>query len=137
MDLVIAFHLTSYFELLANQGNISGTATQIVPSIVKKTKSLTQIVRSKHWVFPAHNFHYPKIVSWILRYVPFAMRLHRFHVFLVAENGWRLFPMTKSAARFREKTQRTIENYTRKTAPEKYHDILIPDFDVGCKVNLP
>ncbi|KAJ9266930.1 hypothetical protein DTO195F2_865 [Paecilomyces variotii] len=109
------------------------TATQIVPSIVKKTKSLTQIVRSKHWVFPAHNFHYPKIVSWILRYVPFAMRLHRFHVFLVAENGWRLFPMTKSAARFREKTQRTIENYMRKTAPEKYHDILIPDFDVGCK----
>ncbi|KAJ9291052.1 hypothetical protein DTO021C3_1268 [Paecilomyces variotii] len=109
------------------------TATQIVPSIVKKTKSLTQIVRSKHWVFPAHNFHSPKIVSWILRHVPFAMRLHRFHVFLVAENGWRLFPMTKSAARFREKTQRTIENYTRKTAPEKYHDILIPDFDVGCK----
>lgn len=64
------------------------------------------------------------------------MRLHRFHVFLLAERGWRLFPMTKSAAKAREKTRRLAENYMRKTAPAKYHDILIPDFDVGCKVNL-
>ncbi|KAL2823790.1 hypothetical protein BDW59DRAFT_162953 [Aspergillus cavernicola] len=31
------------------------------------------------------------------------------------------------------KRRKQIEAYMRKTAPEKYHDILIPDFEVGCK----
>lgn len=113
-----------------------GTAAQIVPALVNdgKIKSLTQIVRSKHWIFPAPNFAYPRLLQWIFRYVPLAMRLHRFHVFLIAENDFRLFPMTKGAAKLREKRRRQVEKYMREAGPEKYHDILIPDFDVGCKV---
>ncbi|KAJ5555993.1 flavoprotein [Penicillium frequentans] len=109
------------------------TAAQIVPAIVERTKSLTQIVRSKHWVFPAPNFTYPKVLQWIFANIPLAMRLHRFHIFLIAENDFRLFPMTKSAARLREKRRQKVEKYMRATAPAKYHDTLIPDFDVGCK----
>lgn len=62
------------------------------------------------------------------------MRMHRFHIFLMAENDFRLFPMTDSAARLREKRRKHVEKYMRDTAPEKYYDLLIPDFDVGCKV---
>lgn len=61
------------------------------------------------------------------------MRLHRFHIFLIAENDFRLFPMTKGAAKLRQKRREKVENYMKSTAPAKYHDILIPDFDVGCK----
>jgi cation diffusion facilitator CzcD-associated flavoprotein CzcO len=113
-----------------------GTAAQIVPALVDegKIKSLTQIVRTKHWIFPAPNFTYPRALQWIFRYVPFAMRLHRFHIFLIAENDFRLFPMTKGAAKLREKRRRQVEKYMRDAGPEKYHDLLIPDFDVGCKV---
>lgn len=64
------------------------------------------------------------------------MRLHRFHIFLIAENDFRMFPMTKGAARLREKRRRQVEKYMREAGPEKYHDLLIPDFDVGCKVCL-
>ncbi|KAJ9483426.1 hypothetical protein VN97_g9979 [Penicillium thymicola] len=73
------------------------TAAQIVPALVNegKIKSLTQIVRAKHWIFPAPNFAYPRLLQWIFRYVPLAMTLHRFHIFLIAENDFRLFPMTK------------------------------------------
>ncbi|XRM48122.1 hypothetical protein ABZX51_011062 [Aspergillus tubingensis] len=109
------------------------TAAQIVPALVKQTKHLTQIIRSQHWIFPATNFTYPKVLQWIFQYVPFAMKLHRLHIFLLAENGFRLFPMTARAARLRQKRRREVEKYMRDTAPAKYHDILIPDFEVGCK----
>lgn len=101
-----------------------------------KVKSLTQIIRSKHWIFPAPNFTYPRVLQWIFRYVPFAMKLHRLHIFLIAENDFRLFPMTKGAAKLREKRRKKVEKYMREAGPEKYHDLLIPDFDVGCKVRL-
>lgn len=61
------------------------------------------------------------------------MKLHRFHIFLVAENDFRLFPTTNSAAQLRQKRREKVEHYMRSTAPAKYHDTLIPDFDVGCK----
>lgn len=64
------------------------------------------------------------------------MILHRLHIFLIAENEFRLFPMTQSAAKLREKRRRNVEKYMRDTAPTKYHDVLIPDFDVGCKVSI-
>ncbi|KAE8143900.1 hypothetical protein BDV38DRAFT_232277 [Aspergillus pseudotamarii] len=109
------------------------TAAQIVPAIVKQTKSLTQIIRSQHWIFPATNFTYPKILKWIFEYIPFALKLHRLHIFLIAENGFRMFPMTNRAARLRQKRRKEVEKYMKETAPPKYHDILIPDFEIGCK----
>lgn len=65
------------------------------------------------------------------------MKLHRFHIFLLAENDFRLFPMTNGAARLREKRRIKVEKYMREAGPKKYHDLLIPDFDVGCKVWFP
>ncbi|KAJ5115850.1 flavoprotein [Penicillium angulare] len=109
------------------------TAAQIVPAIANHTEKLTQIVRSKHWVFPAANFTYSPVLQWIFRWIPFTMKLHRFHIFLLAENDFRLFPMTKGAAKLREKYRKRVEKYMRETAPAKYHDLLIPDFDIGCK----
>lgn len=54
----------------------------------------------------------------------------------MAENDFRLFPMTKAAAKLRQKRRNGAERYMKETAPTKYHDLLIPDFDVGCKVSL-
>ncbi|GAB1210831.1 hypothetical protein APSETT445_009629 [Aspergillus pseudonomiae] len=110
-----------------------GTAAQIVPAIVKRTKSLTQIIRSQHWIFPATNFTYPKILKWIFQYIPLSLKLHRLHIFLLAESSFRMFPMTDKAARLRQKRRREVEKYMKDTAPAKYHDILIPDFEIGCK----
>jgi cation diffusion facilitator CzcD-associated flavoprotein CzcO len=33
----------------------------------------------------------------------------------------------------RKALQKSLEDYIRRTAPEEYHDILIPDFDFGAK----
>ncbi|PYI07079.1 FAD/NAD(P)-binding domain-containing protein [Aspergillus sclerotiicarbonarius CBS 121057] len=109
------------------------SATQIIPAIAWKVKSLTQIIRSQHWVFPAANVPYGPLIRWIFRHIPFTMRLHRFYLFIRLENDLRLFPMTKAAAKLRQGLRAQVEGYMRAVAPTKYHDILIPDFDVCCK----
>lgn len=109
------------------------TAAQIVPSIVGQTKHLTQVVRSKHWIRPAIDAESIKALQLLKRYVPGTMTIQRFIVFCVAENAWRGFYMTDAAARFRRSSREETERYMRATAPEKYHDLVIPDFEFGCK----
>ncbi|KAI5463059.1 hypothetical protein BGZ63DRAFT_353492 [Mariannaea sp. PMI_226] len=109
------------------------TAAQIVPSIVGKTEHLTQIIRGKHWILPPIDGPYTDVAKKVFQYVPGSMVLQRFAMFLVAENDLRGFPMTKSAAKFRENKRKDAEKYMRTTAPAKYHDLLIPDFEIGCK----
>lgn len=53
----------------------------------------------------------------------------------MVENDLRLFPMTEAGARYREKTRKSVEKYMRETTPAKYHDLVIPEIDVACKVS--
>ncbi|PGH12585.1 hypothetical protein AJ79_04206 [Helicocarpus griseus UAMH5409] len=109
------------------------TGSQIVPAILYEVKHLTQIVRSKHWIVKGLNAPYPAFLKWIFQHIPLAMRLHRLHIYLITESSFPLFQMTKKGAKLREKKRREIEGYMRKTSPAKYHDLLIPDFEIGCK----
>lgn len=109
------------------------TGAQIVPSIVGQTQHLTQIVRSKHWVFPPIDKRIPKGTQTLLQYMPGLTLLSRIAVFFLAEKEFRGFYMTSSAERFRERRRRQVEKYMRETAPKKYHDVLIPEFEIGCK----
>ncbi|KAL2816450.1 hypothetical protein BJX63DRAFT_387349 [Aspergillus granulosus] len=109
------------------------TAAQIVPAIVDRAASVTQIIRSQHWVVESANLKYTPGMLWAFENIPLLQQLHRFAIYLGAEQDWKLFPMTKNAAEYRQKRRKQIEAYMRKTAPAKYHDILIPDFEVGCK----
>ncbi|OAQ75852.1 monooxygenase [Purpureocillium lilacinum] len=108
------------------------TAAQIVPSIVDKTKHLTQIVRSKHWIQPPIDASFPTFLMYLFK-IPGVMTLLRFIVYLLAENELRGFPLTNAAANFRKRRRAQAERYMTSTAPVKYHDMLIPDFEIGCK----
>ncbi|KAL6364247.1 hypothetical protein LRP88_02164 [Fusarium phalaenopsidis] len=109
------------------------TAVQIVPNILGKTKHLTQIVRSKHWILPSFDRAIGPVAQWMLRYVPGANFVLRPVVYLFTESEAKPFSMTESGRRFRERWQKVSETYIRETAPAKYHDLLIPDFEIGCK----
>jgi cation diffusion facilitator CzcD-associated flavoprotein CzcO len=69
----------------------------------------------------------------LLRRVPGLTTAQRFLVYILAEADWKGFKLDKSAADFRAKKREEVEEYMRTTAPEKYHDLLIPDFEIGCK----
>lgn len=109
------------------------TGAQIVPAIVDKTASLTQVVRSKHWVYPAIDEKVPFWLMFTLANVPGTMQIQRFLTFIKAEVEYIGFGDGKMAKAWRKKRQRQVEAYMRATAPKKYHDLLIPDFEVGCK----
>lgn len=109
------------------------TAAQIVPGILDKTEHLTQYIRSRHWIVPPVDVPLSKTIQWLFGRVPGLMTFVRFVVFCVAENELRSFYMTGAGARFRVRREAQVASYMRRTAPEKYHDLLVPDFEIGCK----
>lgn len=109
------------------------TAAQIIPAIVHRTRSLTQMIRSKHWIFAPIDRAYPGWLRWAFKHLPLVLWLHRLSIFCYAEWDFQLFPMTEKAASMRAARRVSVERYMRSAAPAKYHDLLIPDFDVGCK----
>ncbi|KAG5931937.1 hypothetical protein E4U53_001547, partial [Claviceps sorghi] len=109
------------------------TASQLVPAIVGKTQHLSQFVRSKHWIVPHFEVPYPKFFQALFTYVPGLLRTVRFVMFLYLENAMRGFFMTAAGERFRKSREKMAIRHIKKTAPAKYHDLLIPDFPIGCK----
>ncbi|KAI5958338.1 hypothetical protein KGF57_002694 [Candida theae] len=110
------------------------SANQVVPALLKdyQPASLTQIVRSKHYVMPP----VPKILVMIyglLRYTFFGLQLVRWFTVAVAESRFPLFRGEGPISRLvRWANRRMSVNYMKK-APKKYWDMLIPDYKVGCK----
>jgi cation diffusion facilitator CzcD-associated flavoprotein CzcO len=78
------------------------TAAQIVPSIVDKTKHLTQIIRAKHWMLPPIDGVYTDYMKSIFSYLPGTMMIQRLLIFLTAEIELKAVPMTTTAAKFRK-----------------------------------
>lgn len=109
------------------------TASQIVPAIVNKTKHLNQFVRSKHWIIPPINVSYTKFWQAMFEHVPGVLAFFRLSIFLYAENDMRGFFMTKAGETYRKYYEGVAKRYIKKTAPAKYHDMLIPEFSIGCK----
>lgn len=114
-----------------------GSATQLVPAIISKAKSVTQIIRSPHWVLLFDNLRLPQTFLKIMRAVPFFTTLMRCIVFVYLELGWLAFIMNSWGERSRKSMERTGRNYILTNAPEKYRDILTPDYAAGCKVPYP
>lgn len=108
------------------------TGAQVVTAIVGKTKHLTHIARAKHWFLPGIDAYINSYTRAALR-IPGVSAFSRFLVFIFAEDQLRAFYQTWDAKRYRRNMGKAAEKYMRKTAPAKYHDILIPDFEVGCK----
>ncbi|KAL1653512.1 hypothetical protein SLS61_004022 [Didymella pomorum] len=118
------------------------SSAQIVPRLPNapyNAKSVTQLMRSPPWVVPAVNT--PGGDEWweenspkIMRAVPGLKELLRFSIFLGAEVQFlKLFPNTPYAEKHRKLYEEKILAWVRKTVPEKYLEILTPDYGVGCK----
>lgn len=108
------------------------TGVQLVPAIVGRTKHLTHVVRSKHWILPGVDRLINDYTRAVLR-IPGMGALSRFAIFVFAEDQLRCFYQNWDSRRYRRNMRKTAEKYMRKMAPEKYHHLLIPDFEVGCK----
>lgn len=108
------------------------TGAQVVTAIVGQTEHLTHIVRSKHFLLPGIDSLIDERAQAFLK-VPGISALSRLLVFLFAEEHLRAFYDSWGGKAYRKKIGEHADKYMRKRAPEKYHDILIPDFEIFCK----
>ncbi|KAF3286993.1 hypothetical protein TWF970_008823 [Orbilia oligospora] len=115
------------------------TAAQIMPAIEPQVKSVTQIVRSSHWMLPRPKF--PGISpdtyeTWsprIFRYLPGSQTIARALVFTSIEAGWLAFRNGKLGERIRAAQEKHSIAHVKRNAPEKYWNLLIPTFPIGFK----
>jgi len=54
-------------------------------------------------------------------------------MFLLFEQGWKLFHLTESGAKARKAAEAECTKFIYETGPERFHDLLIPDWDIACK----
>lgn len=110
------------------------SATQVIPNIANDTQSVTQLFRSKQYFVPrppesaldAYKKYFTKS-SWLVA-------LYRFLFFAFSEMKAPLYNGANPLSKFvRNYFTNESVNYMKAKAPEKYHDMLLPDFKFGCK----
>ena len=118
------------------------SAAQVVPSILKppyNVNSVTQIMRSPPWIVPKAEEPFGKeaYAKWaptVMHYAPvlgFAMRQM---MALFGELDWfTMFQNSKFSERSRKDLEAKMTARLKRLAPEKYHKMLTPDYDIGCK----
>ncbi|EON67384.1 hypothetical protein W97_06637 [Coniosporium apollinis CBS 100218] len=117
------------------------SAAQFVPRLTKapyNAKSVTQLMRSPPWVVP--RMQPPGGDQWWERWgptlmsnIPGLLKLFRTLLFAAMEYDFRLFGGSEYHEKERKKTEAALMAHLKKTVPEKYHEMLTPDYGVGCK----
>lgn len=67
---------------------------------------------------------------------PFFARALRVVFFGLMESQWLMFIMNGLGAKLRKSAEDASKAYIVDKAPEKYRDILVPDYGIGCKVSI-
>ncbi|KAH7915954.1 FAD/NAD(P)-binding domain-containing protein [Hygrophoropsis aurantiaca] len=107
------------------------SAAQFIPEIAADpTVEVINFCRSRQWFMEKGQYKYSRGAKWAFANIPFLMRIHRALIMLQSDIGW-----------FMYRTQLPMSNYVRKaftkymkeTAPEKYHNELVPSYPPGCK----
>ena len=118
------------------------SAIQFVPLLTKapfNAKSVTQVMRSPPWVVPRPvppfgNDKWEKWTPILFRSIPGLGRLLRTFLFLTTEMiFYDLFPDTPRVQKKRKETEKDLIRWMREKVPEKYHEILTPNYSYGCK----
>ena len=119
------------------------SAAQFVPLLTQdpyNVKSVTQVMRSPPWVIPkpappfvGEEWWENKSQWWFTR-VPGLSKLVRTLIFLYSETDfYNHFGRGPKSINRREKVEATLIEHMKKTVPEKYWEMLTPNYSVGCK----
>ncbi|KAJ5934693.1 hypothetical protein N7466_004240 [Penicillium verhagenii] len=117
------------------------SAAQVIPSLVNEgnVRSITQIMRTPPWVQP--DLLPSNVLAWYEKWSPTLMtnvpglaRLMRNYVFCGAERNWfSMFPDTPYSHRKKPEIEKRFMDNMLSLTPEKYHEILTPNYPLGCK----
>ncbi|KAF4549238.1 Pyridine nucleotide-disulfide oxidoreductase-like protein 9 [Elsinoe fawcettii] len=109
------------------------SAVQVIPALAKEAKCVKQYARSPQWYHERPNHPFSQTQKWVFRHVPFAMRLHRWNIFWAIDKQSYSYRGTHAGVKRRLEEEEIARQYIYDKAPQKYHDTLVPDFELGCK----
>lgn len=118
------------------------SAAQVIPELVKpefNAKSVTQLMRTPPWVQP--NLMSPgelrlweKYSPTLMTNVPGLAHFARSVLFFILEISFlRMFKDNGFGRSQRPLIEKRFLDHMRKLAPEKYHEVLTPNYSLGCK----
>lgn len=117
------------------------SAAQVTPEIVKppyNAKSVIQLLRSPGWVAPTFS---PQTVKWweentptLFSWIPGLQFIVRKSMFGLLELSFqRAFTSGPKSQENRRAIEKRFLDYMHQIVPEKYWEILTPDYEVFCK----
>lgn len=118
------------------------SAAQFVPLLTKEpynARSVTQVMRSPPWVVPKPEEPfgpeiYRKYSPMVFSMVPGLAWLFRIMLFAVAEKDWyTIFDDNSWNHKSRKKLEAQMIARMKRMVPEKYHEMLTPNYAIGCK----
>ncbi|TFK55103.1 FAD/NAD(P)-binding domain-containing protein, partial [Heliocybe sulcata] len=108
------------------------SAAQLIPRIsANPDVNVVNFCRTRQWYSPRVQYTYPAWSKLLFRNVPLLLWLYRNYLMVKAEFGYIIF--NKRHRLPIKVVTKVFSNYIKRTAPAKYHDILIPPFPPGCK----
>ena len=109
------------------------SAAQVVPQLAKTAGFVKQYARSRQWYHDRPNQDYSALHKWAFQYVPLLMKLTRLSIFIDADSSTSTYMDTPAGILAREKTEAEAKQYIYGKTPRKYHDMIVPTFQLGCK----
>ena len=118
------------------------SAAQVTPQLLEgpyKVKSVTQIMRTPPWVTekveePFGRERFARYAPSVFHYLPILGRLFRTGIVIVSElDFFQIFRNDDYSIKNRAKTEARLLKRMRRLVPEKYHEMLTPNYGVGCK----
>jgi cation diffusion facilitator CzcD-associated flavoprotein CzcO len=109
------------------------SATQLVPAVQHKVKSLHQFMRSPQHLFSCHNPSYNQTWQVLLQKTPLFYETARNSFFWFLEAAAMSVRRSGKINPAREFLRTQSLRHTEKYAPVQYLNMLTPSFDVGCK----
>ena len=117
------------------------SSVQVMQAILNEpynAKSVTQLMRTPPWCNP--KIVEPVGKDWYAHWAPKILGklrlgfVFRMFMFATAEMDWfKLFLNTDRSVKGRQRTEQALVNRMRRRAPNKYHEMLTPNYSVGCK----
>lgn len=110
------------------------TSAQIVPNIVNKVNSLTQVARGRQHFMPPPAIPSGDWLRALFKWVPGLLYCFRAVLFWSTETAFKRSDIVRGKTS-RESALKENLDYVHKTAPQKYWKDLEAHFDVGSKVS--
>lgn len=118
------------------------SAAQVVPGILEEpynVKSVTQIMRSPPWVVPKPpepfgKEKFAKNAPKIIGRIPGLGHTIRTLMFWISESDWfRIFGTKQFHENQRKGVEARLMKHMNRVVPEKYHEMMTPNYSLACK----